>query len=179
MTKKVLLVHGFNTNAQSNYFPELKRQLEKKAVVLAPDLPNPQNPIQSQWLALLASTNQRRFDLIFAHSLGCKAVLEFIQQENITVKELILAGGFNDLDGQLLQRPYKDTFSWGNELNIEGTVKSITCIIDPKDDKVDPELSQKLAKDLQAKVVYINSQVPHFRSCHEPDLIDFVVNTLE
>ncbi len=177
--KNILLVHGFNTDSQSLYFPELRAKLQEQGNVFSPNLPYPKNPNQDDWIAALNRLGVDGFDLIFAHSLGCKAVLEYISKYKVRVGLLILEGGFNSLDKQLQTRPYKNTFDWKYELKIDGLVEQVLCIIDKKDDKVDPKLSRSLANLINADVEYVESSVPNFRSSSEVELIKYIINLIE
>lgn len=90
---KVLLIHGLSGDRNDNWFPWVKPLLEAKGYdVLIPDLPNSQNPTLEEWtnaLSKLGITKEDNLSII-AHSLGGPTAVEFIRENKVNVKKLIL-----------------------------------------------------------------------------------------
>ena len=99
--KKLFIIHGFMAKPSDHWFPWLKCKAEKQNIdVIIPELPSPESPVLSEWLAVLRDSvgkidNKTWF---VAHSLGCMTILRLLAQ--LTVNEMpagiILVSGFNE-----------------------------------------------------------------------------------
>src|SRR3989338_1575400 len=118
MIKRVLILHGWGGNSQSNWFPWLKEELEKKGVkVYCPDLPNSESPNQQEWLDAIRKA-VGKFDeslSIVGHSLGAVSILRILEslEENEKIDKAILVSGFaRNLIGNDIASFFEDGFNW-------------------------------------------------------------------
>jgi len=84
--QKVLIIHGFEGESNSNWFPWLKRELEKQGFeVIVPDMPNAAHPKLEEWIAALEKITKDfdGNDIIIGHSLGGNAVLHLAERKKI------------------------------------------------------------------------------------------------
>jgi uncharacterized protein len=99
---KVVIVHGWGGKADYCWFPQVKKDLEKKAIhVEVPNFPDTDNPKLSEWLPKLKQVieNTKADELILVgHSAGCVTILRYLEQlpSNKKLKGIILVAGFTD-----------------------------------------------------------------------------------
>ncbi|PIU30293.1 leucine--tRNA ligase [Candidatus Woesearchaeota archaeon CG07_land_8_20_14_0_80_44_23] len=90
--QKVLIIHGFEGKSNSNWFPWLKKELEKQGFeVLVPDMPNAAHPRLEEWMAALEkiANDFDGNDIIIGHSLGGNAALHLAERKKISSLYLI------------------------------------------------------------------------------------------
>lgn len=118
--KNALILHGAGNDSSGNWFPWLKRELEKKGYrVWVPDLPNANRPIQKDWLETIFSNKEWVFDndsVIIGHSAGATLILRILEQlpHDIRIDKAILVAGF--LDKGLIE----DLWQYKEDLTEEG-----------------------------------------------------------
>lgn len=79
---RVIVVHGWASSPDDCWFPWLKRELERKRIVVEiPEMPNPKNPNMDEWMKKLGSVigNPDEKTLLIGHSLGAHLVLKFVE----------------------------------------------------------------------------------------------------
>ncbi len=126
--KKVLILHAWTSTAKSNWYPWLKKELEKKGYeVFLPDLPTmaSQLPDLSRMMKYLAKNYSFDQDtVVVGHSLG--AVLGMRLGEKYKFNKLITVSGwdYNDLcaEHKLFWKTMID------HKKIKKNVKEIICI---------------------------------------------------
>ena len=98
--KRVILVHRWDGNPEVDWYPWLKKELEKRKVkVEIPEMPNPSKPAIETWVSFLAE-HVKKIDAetyFIGHSVGCQTILRYF--ETLSNKQkiggaLIVAGGF-------------------------------------------------------------------------------------
>lgn len=93
--KHTLIIHGLNGSSNENWFPWLRKQLEKTGVnVQVPDLPDPNHPIVEDWNQALLKEVQPD-SVIIGHSLGGPAALNLVQTFGQKISKLILVAPVN------------------------------------------------------------------------------------
>ncbi|MEM4166387.1 MAG: alpha/beta fold hydrolase [Candidatus Bilamarchaeaceae archaeon] len=152
----MLILHGWGANSESNWFPWLKKTLEKKGItVYAPDLPNSIWPNADEWINKIKKTASP-FDnslSIVGHSLGTVAALRTLEtlDKKEKVERVILVSGFaKDLGVAPLSSFFKKPFDWKK---IKQKSDSF-IVIHSEDDEVVPfEYGKELAHKLDAKFI--------------------------
>ena len=97
--KRVFIIHGYTGHPNTNWFPWLKKELEKLNILaIIPEMPNAENPQLSEWLPYLQlQVSLPDKDTYFVgHSLGCITILKYIESipENTKVGGALLVAGF-------------------------------------------------------------------------------------
>ena len=97
--KRVFIVHGWDDDPESNWFPWLKKELEKRNFeVFVPQLPNPENPRIQTWVSTLAKTVIKADESTYfiGHSLGCQTITRYLESlpKNIKVGGAVFVAGF-------------------------------------------------------------------------------------
>lgn len=95
MAKRVIIVHGWGKSPNSDWFPWLKVELEKKGFeVLVPLMPDPDYPKIEQWVNILNEVIKEADEntILVGHSIGCQTILRFLQslEEGKKVGKVIL-----------------------------------------------------------------------------------------
>src|SRR3989344_6235928 len=100
--KNAIIFHGAGNTSQGNWFPWLKRELERESYkVWVPDLPNSDIPNLNDWLETVFENSTWEFkkDSIFiGHSAGATFILRILERlpEDIQIhKALLVAGPYN------------------------------------------------------------------------------------
>ncbi len=93
----VFIFHGYGADPNSNWFPWLKKELEKKGYrVFVPAFPDTNNPSREKWLKHFEQyRKQITEDTIFVgHSLGAALILNILETLGKSIKASILVAGF-------------------------------------------------------------------------------------
>lgn len=101
----IILLHGTDGSAQSNWIPWLKLQLEERGhMVFAPSLPDAAYPNGDKWSDFVINNAPFALDentLVVGHSAGAALIPMFLQKlpEGVRIKKAILVSGFCDTLG--------------------------------------------------------------------------------
>jgi len=82
MPKRVFAIHGWEGTPDSNWFPWLKKELEKKGFeVFVPQMPNAAHPKMGEWMAHLRKIVGKPDESTYfvGHSLGVIAILRYLE----------------------------------------------------------------------------------------------------
>jgi len=80
--KRIYIIHGWEGSPESNWFPWLRRELEKRGFeVTIPEMPNADHPVFSEWLEHMQKVvkNPDQNTFLVGHSLGVIAILKFLE----------------------------------------------------------------------------------------------------
>lgn len=81
--KKVFLVHGWCGTPEADWFPWLKRELERKGFeVIAPEMPDTDYPKIAPWVKTLKEAVGKIDENTYfvGHSIGCQTILRFLEK---------------------------------------------------------------------------------------------------
>jgi uncharacterized protein len=99
MKKRVLIIHGWEGTPDSNWFPWLKAEFEKKGFEVAvPQMPNADFPVAKEWLEhlqkIVGEPDENTF--LVGHSLGVIAILRYLEalKTGKKVGGAVLVAGF-------------------------------------------------------------------------------------
>ncbi|OGY93196.1 MAG: hypothetical protein A3H70_00260 [Candidatus Komeilibacteria bacterium RIFCSPLOWO2_02_FULL_48_11] len=177
-----VLLHGFNGDSQGVFFPWLKGEIEKRGFkVVAPDLPNPEQPTEEEQVGYVLKNIQ--FDentILFGHSLGAAVALKVAEKLKTKIRGLVLAGGFSSPKFKDKSRPFHNTFNW--EFDFEKIKKSagfIKILSDRNDYAVRIEQGKFLHENLGGELIETESQEPHFTANQEPVILNSLVPSIK
>jgi len=103
MTKRVFIVHGWDSNPKTSWYPWLKKALERKGFkVIVPEMPNTSEPEINTWISHLKKI-VRALDedtYFIGHSIGCQTIMRFLEKEDYNGKigKVIFVAGWFKLD---------------------------------------------------------------------------------
>lgn len=96
--ENALILHGTGNNAEDNWFPWLKKELEDRGYkVWVPDLPEANNPNLERYNKfLLPKWEFNEETVLIGHSSGAFAILGILQDlsKKVVIKKVILVAGF-------------------------------------------------------------------------------------
>ncbi len=100
---RVFIVHRWDGTPISDWYPWLKKELEKKGfVVEVPKMPNTSEPKIDKWVSHLKKIVGKLDNKTYfiAHSIGCQTVMRFLEKENYNGKigKVIFIAGWFKLD---------------------------------------------------------------------------------
>lgn len=139
--KNALILHGAGNNSQGNWFPWLKKELEKKGYkVWVPDLPNSETPKLTDWVETIFSNQEWEFNedsIIIGHSAGATCVVRVLERIPLGIKinAAIMVAAFAERGTKQEYFHYKDgllekPFAWGK---IKNTAKHFYFIASNND----------------------------------------------
>ncbi|MFH1307500.1 MAG: alpha/beta hydrolase [archaeon] len=93
----VIMIHGSYGNPEENWFPWLKKELEKIGCkVFIPKFPTPKNQSLNNWMKVLESYKQYldESSIIIGHSLGPAFILTVLEKLDKRIKASFFVAGF-------------------------------------------------------------------------------------
>lgn len=103
--KEVIIVHGWDGNPSEPLHQYLKNIFEKEGFnVKIPSMPHPEAPTIEDWVSVIKDNVINPENTIFVgHSIGCQAVLRFIETLDCVVPKIILIAPWMELDEQTIE----------------------------------------------------------------------------
>lgn len=168
--KKVYIIHGWGGSPKEPMLQWLKLSLEEKGYrVAVPKMPKPAFPKIESWVGKLKKIVSPDSETVFiAHSIGCQAVLRYLEtlNNNIKIKEVVLIAPWMELDRQTIEeegqevidiaKPWMETpIDFQKIMSHTGKVVAIFSDNDPY-----VPLSQKdlFEKELGAEIIVENNK---------------------
>ncbi|CAM1341901.1 RBBP9/YdeN family alpha/beta hydrolase [Tenacibaculum amylolyticum] len=181
--KRVILAHAWPADAQTAWYPEVKKQLEEKGIeVIIPPLPNPENSSAEDWIKILQDTADKNSEntLLIGHSIGGTAVLRMLEQTDKKFAGLIMVStaGF-DLGYPALKDFFEGEFDY-NKIN--SNTSFVTTFYSPNDVVLAPDPVKHASvflKNLNAKTIILNERghFAPFDNCTDiPELLQEITN---
>ena len=177
--KRIFIIHGWNSNPGSGWRAWLSDQLKEKFLVYAPEMPDSLNPQMNRWIQKISENVQTPDENCFfvGHSLGCTAILRYLESINTRIGGCVLvAGPSNDMGFPFIKSFFETKFEWAKiKRNCEKFI-----IIHSSNDKTVPIDHAYVFKDnLSAELVIDHKG--HFsgtEGIHKADSIIKAVNKI-
>ncbi|HOX60778.1 MAG TPA: leucine--tRNA ligase [Candidatus Magasanikbacteria bacterium] len=169
---KIVLVHGIYGNPNENWFPWFKKEMEKRGCeVIIPQMVDSETPKLSEWVKQLTNLGVTKDDDLYVvgHSLGAVAACQYILENRLHVKKLILVGPTGNSQGEE---------NWKNLLSAGCEEEGLKCIKDFNEANTD---LSKLVNLADERVIYISDNDPFIPMSVMDDYsgIDARVNVLK
>ncbi|MBI2667263.1 DUF1749 domain-containing protein [Candidatus Woesearchaeota archaeon] len=181
---KVYIIHRWDGTPKSDWYPWLKKELEKKGFeVITPEMPNTSEPEINQWVSHLNKIIKNSSEEIYliGHSIGCQAIMRYLTtQTNIRIRKVIFVSGWFTLKNLEDKESEKIAKSWIEtpiEFNkIKNKAKNITVFLSDNDPFVNLKENKEIfEKNLNAKII-VEKNKGHFT---KDDGIDKIPEVLE
>lgn len=115
MTKRAVIVHGWDGFPEEGWFPYLKKELEARGFIVdVPQLPDPSKPRIFNWVPALAQAVKEVGSNTYfvGHSMGCQTIARYLESLPEGVKvggAVFVAGFFKRLTGLDYDEDVKET----------------------------------------------------------------------
>lgn len=167
-----VLLHGFEGSPQANFFPWVRKNLEKNGfTVSVPTLPNTNKPVvMDQVHSVLKTETFNEDTVLFGHSLGTTVALKVVENLKTPIAKLVLASAF--MSPRIADRPYVKTFDWKFDFEkIKKNVKEIVILRDLTDE-IPPEYPEEIQRALGASMIDVVAKDWHFSTAEEPAILE-------
>jgi len=157
--RRVFIIHGWGGYPEEGWFPWLKKELEKKGFkVIIPSMPNASSPKISLWVNYLLKTigTPDKETFFVGHSIGCQAILRYLERINTEVGGCILVAGWFkitnlDKEEEIIAKPWLETKI--NFLKVKNKSKKFLAVFSDNDKYVPLENKKLFEENLNATVV--------------------------
>ncbi|MDD5700218.1 MAG: alpha/beta hydrolase [Candidatus Nanoarchaeia archaeon] len=185
-TKKIYMVHCWESNSEENWYPWLKYKLEERGLdVFVFNMPNTKHPKIEEWVKYLEA-NVKDIDestYFIGHSIGCQTILRFLEKLHKNKKIggcIFVAPWFNLIN--LEPNEMEIAHPWLNTQIHFGRV-SEHCnrflAIFSSDDPYVPLSDKEIFRDkLNAKII-LGKNRGHFEQVIEPEILKETLNFLK
>lgn len=165
MKKRVLIIHGWESNSREHWFLAAKERLEKLGYqVFVPDMPNTFYPKQEEWVKVIEDFKPDEDSILIGHSLGGVTILRYLEKATKKVgQSILIAAAIRKVGYKEIDNFFETDFDWGK---IKESSKSFIILSQREDPIVNVQHSQDLTKHLGAKSILVEGK-DHF------DKIDF------
>jgi len=169
MAKRVFIVHGWDGYPEQAWFPWLKRELERKGFeVSVPGMPNTEEPLIENWVAhlshIVGEADEETF--FIGHSIGCQAIMRYLQQLNQKVGGAVFVAGWlrlsnlEDREAEVTAKPWLTEPI--NFEKVKENINKLAVLLSDNDPYDQVEENTKLFEEkLRAKVL-IEHNKGHF-----------------
>jgi len=163
--KRVLIIHGWESNSREHWFQEAKIRLEKMGYqVTVPDMPNTFFPQQEEWVKIIEDFQPDQNSILIGHSLGGPAIWRYLEKaKNVVAQCFFLACPINYLGYEPVKNFFSTDFNWEK---IKKMCLKFIVIGQTNDIWVPIGHCQELSKKLEVKPIIVKG-TDHF------DKIDF------
>ncbi len=187
--KKIYVVHGWDGSPEEPLFRWIKKSLETEDFeVYIPKMPNPSKPEIKSWInRLKAIINLDKDTILVGHSVGCQAVLRYLEalNKNEKLKKVILIAPWMHLDRNTIKeegeevvkiaKPWMETpINWKK---IKVHCDDFVAIFSDNDPYVPLSNVDMFKKNLNAKILILKNRY-HFDPGNNidklPELLEFI-----
>ncbi|EKD32897.1 MAG: hypothetical protein ACD_76C00121G0005 [uncultured bacterium] len=171
---RFILIHGYKSSPEKNFFPWLISELRSRGhEVIAPTLPDPENPQIDAWLELLKQETRflKNDTVIYGHSIGAAAALRFLEMSEAasTPRACVLSS-----PPLMVRKPESLQAFFMSDFDFDVLMwkASEFYVIHSKDDAVVPfSHGEKYAERLHATLIATESD-GHFDGAKYPVILD-------
>jgi len=168
MSKRVFLIHGWEGYPENCWFPWLRKELENRGFqVFVPAMPNPEEPEIESWVNKLNNITKKLDDDTYfvGHSIGCQAIMRYLQTINNNVGGIIFVAGWFNLPCLETKEEKRIAKPWLempiDTERIKKLSKNIIAIFSDDDPDVPLSDSELFKSRLNAKII-IEHNKGHF-----------------
>lgn len=188
--KRVFLIHGWDGSPKEPMHVWIKKTLEEKGFeVHVPKMPNANKPEIKSWIKRIKEIvkHVNKEDIFIGHSVGCQAVLRYIEKlnENEKLGKVILIAPWMHLDKQTIDeegeesikiaKPWMETSINFNKIKTH--CSKFIGIFSGDDPYVPLSNINIFKKNLNAEILILNKR-GHFDPSHNidklPELLKFI-----
>jgi len=157
--KRVFIIHGWGGRPDCGWLKWLNKELSKKGFkVYSPDMPDKEFPRIKPWVDCLKKIVGKVDENTYfvGHSLGCQAIMRFLESQNNKARGVIFVGGGLKLKG-LDKEEEKIILPWLNTpINfdkVKNKSNKFVALFSDNDPYVQIENSKIFKEKLGAKII--------------------------
>jgi len=175
---KVIIVHGWGGNSEYNWMPWIKEELEDKGFeVDTLDMPDTEHPKIKEWLSYLKSkVNQNEKNYFIGHSIGCQAILRYIEQVNTKIEGALLVAGWFNLNNMETEEEKEIAKPWIetpiNFEKVKENIKKIFVLISEDEPYGFVKENTKMFREKLDAKVFIEKDYGHFTDFEMPIVLN-------
>jgi len=163
---KYFIIHGSYGNPKENWFPWLRKELEKgkKNTVFVPKFPTPENQSLDNWMKTFDESYLSKVDedtIFIGHSLGPAFILSVLEKIDLSkpIRACFFVSGFLGLLGNKefddVNKTFTDKkFDWNK---IKKNCEKFYVFHSDNDPYVSLEKAKELAKKLNTKIILVKN----------------------
>ena len=155
------IIHGIYGNPKENWFPWLKKELEKSGhEIIIPKFPTPIGQSLESWLRVMKQYENKinHETILIGHSLGATFILDYLEESDKEVRTAILVAGYHEN----LENPFKELnktfvdkkFKWDR---IAENCGEFIVIGSDNDEYIPESVTRRLAFKLDAELHVIHN----------------------
>jgi len=170
MTKRVFIIHGWESSPSEGWFPWLKKELEKRDFqTKVPAMPETDYPRIDIWVPFLAKLvkNPDKDTYFVGHSIGCQTIMRYLETINGKIGGAVFVGGWVSLTPMAIrsQEDREIVKPWLEKPidfeKVKKATRNFVAIFSDNDPFVPLENSKTYKKKLGAKII-IQHNKGHF-----------------
>lgn len=167
MKKRILIIHGWESNSKEHWFLKEKERLEKLGhEVVVPNMPNTFHPKKEQWVKVIQDFNLDDRSILIGHSLGGTAILRYLEKIDEKIKRCVLiATPIKSLNFKATDNFFEPDFNWQK---IKQNCEEFFILNQTKDPWVPLQHGEDLAS-------YVNGRLMKIEEDDHFDTIDFAL----
>lgn len=162
--KRVFIVHRWSGGPNDDWRPWLKKELEKLDYkVYVPEMPDTENPVIEKWVNHLKEiiVNPDSETYFVGHSIGCQAILRYLEKIDKGVGGVIFVSGWFNLENledegvKQIAKPWTDTFI--DLEKVKMVLPKSTLIISNNDPYDFFDYNKKKFSELGSKIIVLQN----------------------
>jgi len=153
--RKVIIIHGWESNPSEHWYLEEKRILEGRGYeVLVPEMPDSAHPQKDEWVKTIGNLCPDENTILVGHSLGTPAILRYLEQSGQKVDKVISIAGFaQDLGYAETSNFVEEPFDWDK---IKILANKFVIIAQKEDPYVSVEIAKEVADKTNGEWVLVD-----------------------
>ncbi|MDP2655938.1 MAG: class I tRNA ligase family protein, partial [bacterium] len=169
-----IILHGWTGRADKNFIPWLKTELESKGYeVQAPQMPDTDHPTEKDQVAyVLENCRMDENTVLIGHSLGAIVAMKALAKHGKPIRELVLVAAAKDPKHSGENKNFHATFSWKFDFEMLKKLAPKRLILSDLKEKDRIAYLEKMAANLDAKLVTGTSKREHYTGKEEPDILE-------
>jgi uncharacterized protein len=186
MQKRAFIIHGWDATPDSDWYPWLKQELERKGFdVQVPAMPDTEAPEINKWLDRLIKVMGQPDEKTFfiGHSIGCQTILRYLSSLfDVHVGGVICVAPWFSLqdladdEEWTVAKPWLETPL--NYHKARHATTKLTAIFSDNDPFVPLEANRKIFRDKLGAQVIVQHNKGHFRAEDDVREIPLILDLL-
>ncbi len=186
--KRVIIVHRWDGNPKGDWYPWLKKELEKIGFeVIVPGMPNSSEPKIEKWVSHLKKIVGKLDEETYfvGHSIGCQTILRYLEQENFKGKihgVVFVAGWFklDNLENEEVKKIAKLWLETSIDFNkVKQRISKLTVFLSTNDPYNCLKENESAFKEKLGAKVIIKKNKGHFTADDGINALPSVVDSIK